>query len=229
MLTRGFNSTCTFLLCGLVAVLTLSGCATIFSDGKDVITFNSNVDRTKVFFDNSLMGETPLTLSVDRKLQQRKVRFSKEGYKDQEMRLAHEFNMSTAVVLDITGTATSLTPGAVDALSGNLIRYSPTEYHIEMVSDSSSSLDLFHERLASKRFAAYYFPNIRRDMLAGSGEFLGALKASFHIPLSHKETFDEILQTNLEALVTADNGLEFWDRLNQLVKDHPHLNDYHLG
>ncbi|HIE65979.1 MAG: hypothetical protein ABGX83_06010 [Nitrospira sp.] len=206
----------------------LTGCATIFSDGKDVITFDSNVDKTKVFFDNSLMGETPLTLSVDRKLQKIQLRFSKEGYQSQEMRLAHKFNLNAGVILDITGTATSLTPGAIDVLSGNLIKYSPTEYHIEMVQNISGDLNLFRNRLASMRYTAHNFLSIRRELLAGNGDFLDSLHASFRIPLRQKEMFDEILQKNLKMLVTSDNGLEFWNRLNQLIKDHPTLKNYEL-
>ena len=46
-------------------LLALNGCATIFPDGEDVVTFNSNVDQTNVFLDGSKMGVTPLTGSKD--------------------------------------------------------------------------------------------------------------------------------------------------------------------
>ena len=229
MFKRCLTNICLLLSFGLVAMLSQGGCATIFSDGKDVITFNSNVDTTKVFLDNSFVGVTPLTLPVDRKLQRTKVRFSKEGYQTQEMSLSHKFNMSTAAVLDVTGSATTMTPGAVDALSGNLIKYSPTEYHIEMVPDRSGSRDLFHKRLASKRFAAHSFQDIRRDLLTGNGMFLDTLQVMFRVPPAHNRMFEEILQANLDALVIADNGLEFWNRLNKLLKVHPKLAHYDLG
>lgn len=229
MLKKFFTNTHLIILFGLTALLALGGCATIFSDGEDEITFNSNAPKTKVFFDNSLMGETPLTLSVDRQLHRIKVRLSKEGYKDQEMLLAHKLNLNAAMILDITGTVTFLTPGAVDALSGNMIKYSPTEYHIEMVPEKTGNLDLFHKRVASKRFAAHNFSDIQRDLVTGEGEYLDGLKSSFQIPRAHKDVFDKVLQENLDALVTTSNGLEFWDHLNRLVKDNPILATYHLG
>jgi hypothetical protein len=229
VLKKFFTNTKLFILFSLTAFLALGGCATIFSDGEDEITFNSNVDKTKVFFDNSLVGETPLTLSVDRQLHRIKVRFSKEGYKDQEMLLAHKLNMNAGMILDITGTFTFLTPGAVDALSGNLIKYSPTKYQIEMVPEKSGNLDLYRQRVASKQFAAHNFSDIQRDMVTGKGEFLEGLKNSFNIPTAHEDAFENILQTNLDMLITSDNGLALWNHLNQLVKDDPVLVTYHLG
>ncbi len=180
MLKRNFKNThLIFRLFGLTALLALGGCATIFSDGQDVITFNSNVDKTKVFLDGSKIGETPLTLAIDRRLQNRTLKFTKEGYQTQEMMLAKTFNDNTAMILDITGTFTFLTPMAVDALSGNMIKYSPTNYHIEMVPEKTGDLKMFRQRVTSMRFAAHNFPDIQRDMVTGEGEYLEGLKASF--------------------------------------------------
>jgi hypothetical protein len=229
MFKQFFTKTNLFILFGLMVFLTVGACATIFSDGKDVITFNSNVDKTKVYLDGIKLGETPLTIPIDRKTANRKLKFTKSGYQTQEMELLHDFNMNFAMILDLTGTVTFLTPGAVDALSGNLIKYSPTEYHIEMEPEKTGDHKLFRQRVASMRFAALNFPDIQRDLVTGEGEFLEGLKAGFQIPPAHKDTFEEVLQTNLDVLITADNGLEFWNRLNQLVKDNPVLTSYHLG
>jgi hypothetical protein len=229
MLKRFFVRTHLFILFGLTAFLALGGCATIFSDGEDEITFNSNVDKTKVFFDNSLVGETPFTLSVDRQLHRIKVRFSKEGYQDQEMLLAHKFNMNAGMVLDLTGTLTFLTPGAVDALSGNLIKYSPTNYHIEMVPEKVGDLKRFRQRVASMQFSAHNFADIQRDLVTGEGEFLNTLQSSFQIPQTHKKVFNEVLTKNLDVLINTGNGLEFWNRLNKLVKEDPTLTSYYFS
>jgi len=229
MLKKIVTSRNFFKLCGLTAFLVLSGCATIFSDGEDVITFNSNVDKTKIFVDGIKIGETPLTIPIKRKTANRNLKFTKTGYQTQELPLSHEFNMNFAVMLDITGTLTFLTPGAVDALSGNLIKYSPTEYHIEMEPIKTGDHKLFRQRVASKRFAAHNFASIQRDLITGEGEFVDGLQTSFQIPSAHQQAFDEILQANLDVLITADNGLEFWDHLNQLVKNDPVLAAYHLG
>lgn len=229
MLKKFSANTRLFILFSLINFMALAGCATLFSDGEDVVTFNSNVDKTKVFLDGSKIGETPLTLAIDRRLQNRTLKFVKEGYQTQEMMLAKKFNNNTAMILDITGTVTFLTPLIVDALSGNMIKYSPTDYHIEMVSEKTGDLKIFRQRVTSMRFAAHNFPDIQRELVTGEGEFLEGLQDSFHIPPDHKETFEKTLQENLDILITADNGLEFWNHLNQLFKDDPVLSAYRFG
>ena len=229
MLKRLFTNTHHFILFCLIALLALGGCATIFSDGEDVVTFNSNAHKTKVFLNGKKIGETPLTISLDRMIQNQTLKFTKEGYQTQEMLLAKTFNDSTAMVLDITGTATFLTPMAVDAISGDMIRYSPTDYHIEMIPEKTGDLKLFRQRVTSMRFAAYNFPGIQKDLIIGEGEYLDSLQTSFRVPQVHKEAFEEALQTNLHMLISSDNGLAFWNHLNQLIKNDPILNKYHLG
>jgi len=229
MIKQFSRNTHRLILFGLIAFLAFSGCATIFSDGQDTITFNSNVDKTKVFLDGIKLGETPLTIPIERKTANRNLKFTKPGYQTQELPLSHKFNMNFAMLLDITGTVISLTPGAVDALSGNLIKYSPTEYHIEMEPEKSSDHNLFRQRVASKRFAAHNFTNIQRDLVTGEGEFLEGLKASFQIPPAHHDAFEETLKTNTDMLITTNNGLDLWNHLNHLVKDDPKLKHYSLS
>lgn len=229
MLNRFFTKATLFILSGLIACLTLNGCASIFTDGEDTVTFNSNVEQTNVFLDGSKIGVTPLTLSLDRQIENRPLKFTKAGYQTQEMMLGKTFNMNFGMLLDLTGTATTLTPMGVNALTGNMIRYTPTDYHIEMEPEKTGDRRLFRQRVASMRFAAYNFPDIQKDLVAGKGEYLDGLNASFQIPPAQKETFKEVLQVNIKTLITADNGLEFWNRLNQLVGEHSILKRYRLG
>lgn len=229
MVKKFFANTNLASLLGLMLFLALGGCATIFSDGEDEITFNSNVDKTKVYLDGIKLGETPLTIDIDRKTANRMLKFTKPGYQTQEQELLHDFNLNFGMILDLTGTALTLTPMGVNAMSGNLIKYNPTAYHIEMEPVKTGDHKLFRQRIASMRFAAHNYPDIQKDLVTGEGEFLDSLKTSFQIPPAHQEAFEEILQANLDTLITADNGLEFWNRVNQLVKDDPVLAAYHLG
>ena len=229
MLKKIVHENTSFHLILLIVLLALGGCASIFTDGEDVVTFNSSVDKTKVFLDGNKIGETPLTVTLDRRLQNRTLKFAKEGYQTQEMLLAKTFNMNFGMILDLTGTATTLTPMGINALSGNMIRYSPTDYHIEMFPEKTGDHRLFRRRVASMRFAAYNFPDIQKNLVSGEGEFLEGLQASFHIPPAHWEAFEGVLHTNLDKLITADNGLAFWNHLNQLISGDPVLNKYHLS
>lgn len=97
-------------------------------------------------------------LSLDRRIENRPLKFTKAGYQTQEMMLGKTFNSNFGMILDLTGTATTLTPMGINALSGNMIRYTPTEYHIEMEPEKTGNHKLFRQRVASMRFAAYNFP-----------------------------------------------------------------------
>jgi len=97
-------------------------------------------------------------LSLDRRIENRPLKFTKAGYQTQEMMLGKTFNSKFGMILDLTGTETTLTPMGINALSGNMIRYTPTEYHIEMEPEKTGNHKLFRQRVASMRFAAYNFP-----------------------------------------------------------------------
>ncbi len=172
---------------------------------------------------------TPLTLSLDRQIENRPLKFTKVGYQTQEMMLGKTFNMNFGMLLDLTGTATTLTPMGVNALTGNMIRYTPTDYHIEMEPEKTGDRRLFRQRVASMRFAAYNFPDIQKDLVTGKGEYMDGLNASFQVLPVYQEIFNEVLQANIQTLITADNGLEFWNRLNRLVGEHSILKSYRLG
>lgn len=207
----------------------LFGCATLMSDGKDEVTFNSNMSPVKVFIDGSLVGETPLKIPIKRKLQKRKLRFVKTGYETQEFDLAHEFNNNTLVILDITGTATTLTPGAVDAISGNLIRYSPTEYQIELLLEKTGDRRIFRKRVDSKRFTAANFRDIQKDIAVGEGEFLEAFADSFQIESIHRADFNRLVETHQLEFLASRNGLVLWRTINHKVGKHPVLKEYKMN
>ena len=99
--------------------------------------------------------------------------------------------MNFGMILDLTGTALTLTPMGINALSGNIIQYTPTEYHIEMEPEKSSDHRLFRQRVASMRFAAHNFADLQRDLATGEGEYLEALQTSFQINPAHQKRFQQ--------------------------------------
>jgi len=226
------RSRVTLVLLGLILVGSLlgAGCATLFTDSEDEISFRSNVDPVKIIIDGNFVGETPITIPVDRKLQKYKVKFSKEGYDTQEIELAHKFNSNAWVIIDITASVTTFyTPMGIDALSGALIQYTPKSYQIEMMPTKTGDAGKFHQRIISKQFAASNYDNLRRDLVFGKGEYLGGLQKTFMVPPQHSTPFEELLLQNKSELLKADDGLELWDRINEMMGDHPSLKFYQMG
>lgn len=161
----------------LIFYFTLSGCATIFKKTNDEIKFTSNIPNIKVFIDGQFLGETPLSVTLTRSLisgQKNIARFVKEGYQTQEFKMKKEFE--TIAILNTT----SITSWAVDALTGAMIKYSPTEYHVQMLEDGKQADS--HEFQRKKRiyqFALLNYVNIKIDIIKGGGEYLSALTSMY--------------------------------------------------
>ena len=218
-----------FMCFALIIGLFSTGCATLMSDGVDGVSFQANVPDVKLSVDGNMIGKLPLKHVFDRKPQSYKLKFYKEGYETQEIPLAHEFNYNTGMLLDITGTFTFLTPGAVDALTGNLIRYTPTDYQIEMIPIKSSKTEWYQKRVRSKQFMASNFENVRREIAKGEGEYYDSLAGSFFLPAKHWKEFQAMLEIHQEELVVSENSRILWDRVNDLIKNNPALESYSLG
>ncbi len=96
-----------------VAVLMLSGCATLFKGTTEAVTYNSNPPGAKVYVNGRLMGETPFQIDMESN-RSYKVEFRKDGYLERTVVL-NDFVDGSWVVLDVVG---GLVPAAVDAATG---------------------------------------------------------------------------------------------------------------
>lgn len=166
----------TAILLLAAASLLLGGCATIFTGTIDTLTFDANVPGVRLTIDGQYQGELPRTVVMSRNFmggRQFVARFEKEGHQTQEFKLAREFN--TVAILDISSTIVS---GGVDVLTGSLMRFSPLDYHVQMLAEgqdpNSKEVQL---GLALRRFAMVNFRDLQLDLARGGGEHLDALAA----------------------------------------------------
>jgi cell division protein FtsL len=63
-----------------VAILVLSGCASIISGTNKTLTFNSDIEGVNVYIDGALIGKTPISASF-KKNKAQTVMFRKKGYR----------------------------------------------------------------------------------------------------------------------------------------------------
>lgn len=149
----------------------VTGCATIISGTSNDISFSTNVDPVRVYVDGLSVGNTPLTVSVEKKVGEgRIVRFEKEGYHTEEFKLRNKFD--PVAVLDISSVIVS---GGIDVLTGAIMEYSPREYYVEM-----RKQDLVVEKDHKNKimFASFVLTNadsIRENIAMGGGPALEAL------------------------------------------------------
>jgi hypothetical protein len=187
-----------------LAMLLLEGCATIFTGTTDTLRFDSNVPGVRLSIDGQYRGELPLTFDMSRNFiggRQFMAKFEKPGYATQQFQLSREFN--TVAILDISSTLVS---GGIDVLTGALMRFSPTEYHVQML---EAGLD---PRAAMRsadmvRFALVNFRRLQNDIARGGGEYLETYAA-----MAGDEATARLLERR-RMLVTSTRAPAFVEQL----------------
>ncbi|TMB28096.1 MAG: hypothetical protein E6J62_18325 [Deltaproteobacteria bacterium] len=217
------------VLPGLAAVVLLQGCATIFTGTHDTLRFDANVPGVRLTLDGMYQGELPLTIDMSRNFMGGRrflARFEREGYVTQEFQLNRDFNAVS--ILDISSPITS---GGVDVLTGSIMKFSPRDYHVQMLekSDSASS-QAFRRSLELYRFALTNHARLQEDIARGAG--------------SHLETFAWLVGNGDEAaarlvsaaildhsaaLLPAPTAPEFVRQFDRMLAEDALLRTYRLN
>ena len=210
-------------LAAALAPLLLGGCATIFTGTADTLTFQSNVPRVRLTIDGEFKGELPLTLQMSRNFmggQQFLARFESEGYQPQEFRLHRSFN--AVAILDISSTVTS---GGIDLLTGALMKFDPTSYHVQMIPENATaSAPEFQRALRAWGVALATWRAVQRDLSRGGGEHLSALARELGDgDPAAAARIEEAALGRREDLVAARSAHAFVARLDEALAASPEL------
>jgi len=109
-----------------ISILVLSGCATIFSNSSDPVSFNSVPEGAKVQINGMNVGRTPVTVPVKRSISPPQVQLKLDGYEPQYIMLQNSF--AGVGFLNIL-----FWPGfIIDAATGTMMKYEPLSYEIEL-------------------------------------------------------------------------------------------------
>jgi hypothetical protein len=199
--------------------LLLGGCATLFTGTTDRLSFDADVPGVRLSVDGHYQGELPLAVEMPRGFiggQQFIATFEKPGFQTQEFKLLRDFNV--VAILDISSPITS---GGVDILTGAMVRFSPTAYHLQMVpagNDPGATSSL--RRLERHRFALANHRELQRDLARGGGDHLTAYTSLL-------ASGDEVTSRRLaSAACRATPGLlamasapAFAERLDRLLEE----------
>lgn len=210
------------------ATLASSGCATIFTGTTDTLTFDANVPGVRLTIDGQYIGEMPITVPMSRNFvggKQFIATFEKPGYVTQEFKLNREFN--TVSILDVSSPLTS---GGVDVLTGSLMKFSPKDYHVQMLPVGQSATSAEFRRVTGVyRFALVNFRSVQKDLARGGGEHLAAFAAA----VSGGDTRGAAVVSveslrNAPLLLGAATAPEFLARVGELLAASPELAAYTL-
>lgn len=124
------------LIISIVASASLSGCATIFNGTEQKVWLDSEPSKADIIIGGVQRGTTPATLNLIKPgLEDRQITFVKEGYREKTITLQKKF--ATASILNVIGP--TFVGFGVDALSGALFNYHPTEYTVELEAEGASA------------------------------------------------------------------------------------------
>ena len=116
------------ILVAIAIMLNLSGCATIFSGGRDEITLDSEPPGAEVKANGKIIGTTPMTINA-KKGKEYRFEFSKAGYLSKVFNLEYSLGAGW-LFLDILTGIISI---AVDAATGNWHEFETNEYVASLV------------------------------------------------------------------------------------------------
>ena len=229
MLNGNSSFTRLLLVLSLVsAPIQLNGCATIFTGTTDTLKFNANVPGVRLTIDGEYKGELPLTLTMSRNFmngQQFKAKFEAAGHETQEFQLKREFNY--VAILDITSIPTS---GGIDLLTGSLMKFSPDEYHVQMLKKGKSPGSAEFERsMRLYRYALMNYRKVQLDIVHGGGEYLESLASALSGTRGGADSvITEQALRNAPVLLEASGAHDFIRRFNDMLAGHPSLRVYQM-
>jgi hypothetical protein len=178
----------------LLAASLISGCATLFGDSNQKVTFTANVEGAELMLNGVPVGRTPLSVTLDRDtFKELFVTVRHPSYETQQFRVNKTLNK--IAVLNLS----SVCSWGTDALSGNMIEYSPDAYYIEMKPKSASS-PAAAAADSPTTFLVVNRAHFLRDVATGDGEFLRALATMLGVAAGQYPAFVTNLRARLDAM-----------------------------
>jgi len=205
------------LIC--LTILIHTGCATMFAPSNDNITIKTIPSGAEVYLGANNIGKTPLTYTFDRDtFEQRTLTIRLQGYKTQELLLQKSLEKSALFNFVFFITTCGATSWGIDALSGNMIKYYPDSYLIDLVKEGATSGRTDQLRLHRLRFVVLNKDNLQKDIAMGDGEFLKAFfvgKQPEFTPRDYQMFLSRIILQSQALLVLAD-PVVFFNRLEEI-------------
>jgi hypothetical protein len=194
----------------------LSGCASMFAPANDTIKVNSVPEGAKVYDGANLLGTTPLTQTFKRSTFEHKtLSVRKEGYKTQEVPLGTVLDSAALWNFGFFITTMGVTSWGTDATSGNMVKYHPDSYLIELEKEGGAKAPKERADFERLRFVASNQDFLQQDIARGDGEYL---KAYFEIRPQERApgeyaTFLRGVSREAPHLLSLNDPVEFYKSL----------------
>ncbi len=112
----------------LAALIAATGCGTLFAGGDQRLVFTSNPAGAQVLLDGFPLGTTPLnTMMARQTFQTHYITIRYPGFEPVQFPL--QKTLTTASIFNLSSLSFWLT----DATTGDVVEYSPSAYHVELL------------------------------------------------------------------------------------------------
>lgn len=111
----------------LIMIVSLTGCAAVFTGGRGKIEANSTPSGAEVFVNGEKMGQTPCTIKLKTKGEYT-LTIKKEGFKDQTYKITNKVGAGW-VILDVVF---GLLPVIVDAVTGSWYVFNEKSFNAQL-------------------------------------------------------------------------------------------------
>jgi hypothetical protein len=204
--------------------LLLGGCATMYAPGTDNVTIKTNPEGADVYYGAHLLGKTPLTYEFKRDTFERKtLTIRKEGYKNEEILLEKTLESKALYNFAFFLTTSGVTSWGIDAINGNMVKYTPDSYLIDLMKVGSTAGHNDHERLQRLRFVVLNQTALMKDISDGDGEYIRAYY-EIRMPNTGDTTYRKFLDRiarNALLLLSSGEPLDFYRGLESIaIEDH---------
>lgn len=160
------------LLLILVLSVVLGGCATILGGSSQILTVNANVSGAEVYLNETLLGTTPLTASLERG-QEGVLRVRAEGYQPYQIALNKKISTLFWVNIFSGGVFGSST----DYSTGAMYEYEPATYMVSLqpAEQTAEERNNWQHKEGLRGFVLHNSEAIVTDLATGSGEYIDVL------------------------------------------------------
>ena len=153
------------------------------------------------------------------------AKFERQGYVTQQFELKREFNAVS--ILDISSPLTS---GGVDVLTGSLMKFSPRDYHVQMLEEGQNAASpRFRRSLELYRFALSNHGRLQEDIARGGGSYLDTFS---WLVCDGDEAAARLLAASsvnrAASLATARSAHRFVREFDRLLADDPVFRRYRM-
>ena len=187
----------------------LTGCASMFSEATDPMTFDSSPPGASVTINGKYVGKTPLQTRLEKKSDNVTATFRLDGYIPQTLSLSRSISGAAWFNLGFITTTSGAPSWGLDALNGKLMSYDPRSYVVQLEAINAKHTDASAPSNTLEFVLTNYQP-LRLELAQKKGEYFTSLCALYELNGSACDALYSRLRARSDELIHQPNSLAWY-------------------